>query len=65
MDTLLSQPNPAQAFADWKARHHNSLATVQAEMQKLNELASRDEDNGISLSTLSVLMSEISGLVVK
>lgn len=65
MDTLLSQPNPAQAFADWKARHHNSLATVQAEMQKLNELASRDEDNVISLSTLSVLMSEISGLVVK
>ncbi|WP_352337781.1 NAD-glutamate dehydrogenase domain-containing protein [Psychrobacter sp. 16-MNA-CIBAN-0192] len=65
MDTLLLQPNPAQAFADWKARHSNSLATVQAEMQELNELASSDDESVIGLSTLSVLMNEISGLVVK
>ena len=65
MDTLLSQPNPAQVFEDWKSRHHNALAAVQSQMHKLNELENSDEENRVSLSTLSVLMSEISGLVTK
>ncbi|WP_227677754.1 NAD-glutamate dehydrogenase [Psychrobacter frigidicola] len=61
MDSLLSHPDSAQAFNDWKSRHENQLESVKTEMQKLND----NKDSHISLSTLSVLMSELSGLVTK
>ncbi len=61
MDTLLKQPNAKAAFEDWKSRHDKQLEAVTAEMAKLD---SNDESH-ISLSTLSVLMSELSGLVTK
>ncbi|WP_227679796.1 NAD-glutamate dehydrogenase [Psychrobacter frigidicola] len=61
MDALLSQPNAGQAFSDWKLRHEDQLESTTVEMQKLDG----NEDSKISLSTLSVLMSELSGLVTK
>ncbi len=61
MDTVLSQDNPKQAFNAWQARHEQQLDAITAEMQKLTN----DDDSTISLSTLSVLMSELSGIVTK
>jgi len=61
METLLTQPDAIQAFSDWKSRHASQLAGVTAEMDKLDS----NNDSQISLSTLSVLMSELSGLVTK
>jgi len=61
METLLTQPDAIQAFIDWKSRHASQLAGVTAEMNKLDS----NNDSQISLSTLSVLMSELSGLVTK
>ena len=61
MDTLLKQPNAKEAFNEWKSRHANQLDAVTVEMKKLD---SNDESH-ISLSTLSVMMSELSGLVTK
>ena len=68
MDALLSQSDAKQAFNDWKLRHASQLESVTAEMQKLDDLNSlnnNNEDSVISLSALSVLMSELSGLVTK
>ena len=42
------------------SRHENALSAVTTEMQKLD-----NNDSVISLSTLSVLMSELSSLVSK
>lgn len=61
MDTLLKQPDAKEAFNEWKSRHANQLDAVTVEMKKLD---SNDESH-ISLSTLSVMMSELSGLVTK
>ncbi|MFZ3144541.1 NAD-glutamate dehydrogenase [Psychrobacter glacincola] len=61
MNTLLIQPDAIKAFSDWKSRHASQLAGVTAEMDKLDS----NNDSHISLSTLSVLMSELSGLVTK
>ena len=61
MDTLLTQADAKQAFNDWKSRHASQLDAVTAEMQKLDS----NDESAISLSTLSVLMSELSGLVTK
>ena len=61
MDMLLTQPDAIQAFNDWKLRYASQLAAVTAEMEKINN----NDDSTISLSTLSVLMSELSGLVNK
>lgn len=61
MDALLTQADSKQAFDTWKARHAAQLDSVTHEMEKLNN----DQDSVISLSTLSVLMSELSGLVAK
>lgn len=61
MDTLLKQPNAKQAFNDWKSRHESQLESITAEMQKIDS----NDESDISLSTLSVLMSELSGLVSK
>ncbi|OXL24910.1 NAD-glutamate dehydrogenase [Psychrobacter sp. DAB_AL32B] len=65
MDALLSQPDSKQAFNDWKLRHEDQLESVTAEMEKLDNNLDNDDENTISLSTLSVLMSELSGLVTK
>ncbi len=61
MDVILSQPDAKQALHDWKSRHHAQLASIDSEMHSL----SRHDEQAISLSTLSVLMSELSGLVIK
>jgi glutamate dehydrogenase len=61
MDTLLKQPDAKQAFNDWKSRHESQLDSITAEMQKIDS----NDENDMSLSTLSVLMSELSGLVSK
>ncbi len=61
MDTLLTQADAKQAFNDWKSRHASQLDAVTAEMQKLDS----NDESAIGLSTLSVLMSELSGLVTK
>ncbi|MEC5211117.1 glutamate dehydrogenase [Psychrobacter sp. PL15] len=61
MDGVLSQENTKQAFTEWKSRHNSQIESVTAEMQKLDN----NDDSVISLSTLSVLMSELSGLVTK
>ena len=63
MDAILSKQDPKQAFGEWRSRHLDHLKSVTTEMRKLDELHS--EDGQISLSTLSVLMSELSGLVTK
>ena len=65
MDAILSKPDAKQAFSEWKARHVDQLAAVTTEMNKLDELHSNNEEDQIGLSTLSVLMSELSGLVTK
>ncbi|MDN3441374.1 NAD-glutamate dehydrogenase [Psychrobacter sp. APC 3279] len=65
MDVVLSKPDAKQAFSEWRARHVDQLAAVTTEMNKLDELHSNDEEGQIGLSTLSVLMSELSGLVTK
>ncbi|GAA0314408.1 NAD-glutamate dehydrogenase [Psychrobacter aestuarii] len=61
MDGVLSQPDAKAAFAEWQERHAAQIEEMTADMYKLS---SNDEDV-ISLSTLSVLMSEISGLITK
>ena len=61
MDTLLKQPDAKQAFNDWKSRHESQLDSITAEMQKIDS----NDENDMSLSTLSVLMSELSSLVTK
>lgn len=61
MDTLLTQSDAKQAFNDWKSRHASQLDAVTAEMQKIDS----NDESTTSLSTLSVLMSELSGLVTK
>ena len=61
MDSVLSQPDANKAFNEWQSRHAVQLDSVTAEMRKI---ASQD-DHTISLSTLSVLMSELSGIVTK
>ena len=61
MEKVLSQPNAKQAFDDWKSSHEDQIESVTAEMKKLDD----NDDSNISLSTLSVLMSEISGVVTK
>ncbi len=61
MDTLLKQPDAKQAFNDWKSRHESQLESITAEMQKIDG----NDESAMSLSTLSVLMSELSGLVSK
>ena len=61
MDAVLSQPNAKQAFNDWKSRHQAQLESATDEMHKLDS----NDEQAISLSTLSVLMSELSGLVTK
>lgn len=61
MNAVLSQPNAGQAFSEWKARHETALKSVNSEMYKLDE----NDDSVIGLSTLSVMMSELSSLVTK
>ncbi|WP_350558243.1 NAD-glutamate dehydrogenase domain-containing protein [Psychrobacter sp. CAL346-MNA-CIBAN-0220] len=61
MDAVLSKADTKQAFNDWKSRNEAPLESVTSEMQKLDN----NDDRVISLSTLSVLMSELSGLVTK
>ncbi|MFT5120868.1 MAG: glutamate dehydrogenase [Psychrobacter glaciei] len=61
MDAVLSKPDAKQAFSEWKSRHQNQLELITTEMHKLDS----NDDIQISLSTLSVLMSELSGLVTK
>ena len=61
MDAVLSKSDAKQAFGEWRSRHLDSLASIESEMNKLDS----NEDSKVSLSTLSVLMSEISGLVSK
>ncbi|MGO3282595.1 MAG: NAD-glutamate dehydrogenase [Psychrobacter sp.] len=65
MDALLTQKNTKQAFGEWKERHDDKLQGVITEMEKLDKMYRNDEDAQIGLSTLSVLMSEVSGLVSK
>ncbi len=65
MDAVLSKPDAKQAFSEWRSRHLDQLASVETEMHKLDELYSEDEDGKVGLSTLSVLMSELSGLATK
>ena len=60
MNALLSEPDAKGAFDEWMSRHENALSAVTTEMQKLE-----NTDSVISLSTLSVLMSELSSLVSK
>ena len=60
MNALLSEPDAKGAFDEWMSRHENALSAVTTEMQKLD-----NNDSVISLSTLSVLMSELSSLVSK
>ena len=64
MDAILSKPDTKQAFSEWRSRHVDQLSAVSAEMDKLDDLYN-NEDGQVSLSTLSVLMSELSGLVTK
>lgn len=59
MDTLLTQPDAKSAFNDWKSRQASQLESVTAEMQKIDS----NDEHKVSLSTLSVLMSELSSLV--
>ena len=61
MDVVLSQPDAKHAFREWQLRHANQLATLTSEMHKLDN----NDERAISLSTLSVLMSELSGLATK
>ena len=61
MNSILSESDPSEAFNKWKARHANALEAVTAEMTKLDD----NDESVISLSTLSVLMSELSSLVTK
>ena len=61
MDMLLTQPDAIQAFNDWKLRYASQLAAITAEMEKIDS----NDESTTSLSTLSVLMSELSGLVNK
>ena len=65
MDVVLSKPDAKQAFSEWRSRHLDQLASVENEMRKLDDLYNNDENSQVSLSTLSVLMSELSGLVTK
>lgn len=65
MDNLLGQPNAKQAFDDWKSRHASQLEAIGAEMGKLNGLYNSSDDNQVGLSTLSVMMSELSSLITK
>ncbi|HCI77074.1 MULTISPECIES: NAD-glutamate dehydrogenase [unclassified Psychrobacter] len=65
MDAILSKPDAKQAFGEWRSRHLDHLESVTTEMSKLDQLYANDADSKISLSTLSVLMSELSGLVTK
>ncbi|MBH0095562.1 NAD-glutamate dehydrogenase [Psychrobacter sp. NZS113] len=65
MDAILSKPDAKQAFGEWRSRHLDHLESVTSEMSKLDQLHANDADSQISLSTLSVLMSELSGLVTK
>ncbi|MGO2363598.1 MAG: NAD-glutamate dehydrogenase [Psychrobacter sp.] len=65
MDAILSKPDAKQAFDEWYSRHSDHLTSVTAEMSKLDQLYANDENRQITLSTLSVLMSELSGLVTK
>ena len=65
MDAILSKPDAKQAFGEWRSRHLDHLESVTTEMSKLDNLHSNDENGQIGLSTLSVLMSELSGLVTK
>ena len=60
MDSILSKPKAEQAFSEWRTRHTDQLAAIEAEMDKLEAI-----DGEIGLSTLSVLMSELSSLVTK
>ncbi|MDE0490070.1 NAD-glutamate dehydrogenase [Psychrobacter sp. A3] len=60
MDAILSKPDAKQAFSEWRSRHLDQLAATEAEMDKLDAI-----DGEIGLSTLSVLMSELSSLVTK
>ena len=61
MNAILSESDPKQAFEEWKSRHTNALESVTAEMRKIDN----NDELVISLSTLSVLMSELSSLVSK
>ena len=61
MDTLLTQSDAKQAFSDWKSHHASQLDAITQEMQKLDS----NDESTVGLSTLSVLMSELSGLVTK
>ena len=65
MDAILSKPDAKQAFGEWRSRHLDQLKSVTTEMSKLDKLYADDADSQITLSTLSVLMSELSGLVTK
>ncbi|MGM8909411.1 NAD-glutamate dehydrogenase [Psychrobacter sp. 1U1] len=65
MDALLSKPDAKQAFSKWRSRHLDQLAAVTTEMHKLDDIYGEDEDSQVGLSTLSVLMSELSGIVTK
>ncbi|WP_367111911.1 NAD-glutamate dehydrogenase [uncultured Psychrobacter sp.] len=64
MNAILSEPNAKEAFNEWQSRHESQLESVKTEMKKLDTLYEND-DSVISLSTLSVLMSELSNLVTK
>ncbi|WP_201554369.1 NAD-glutamate dehydrogenase [Psychrobacter sp. 72-O-c] len=61
MDAVLSQPDAKQAFNDWKSRYEAQLVSITTEMQKLDG----NDEKVVSLSMLSVLMSELSGIVIK
>ena len=60
MDSLLSKPDAKAAFAEWEEQHAEHLNEVVSDMAKLD-----NNEDGVSLSTLSVLMSEISSLATK
>lgn len=64
MDAILSKPDARQAFSEWRSRHLDQLAAVETEMRKLDEIH-EDGNSQMGLSTLSVLMSELSSLVTK
>ena len=59
MEAMLSTDNPEHAFEQWQSRHHEALDSVKSEMHKLDD----NDESSIHLSALSVLMSELSGLV--
>jgi len=58
MTTLLSQQQPVDALQQWQKTHQQAIDTMASQMSKLN-------GTQVSLSALSVMISEINKLIAE